>query len=476
MKTFFGWAVLSLAVVSGCTESPVIEATTPTASEPTPSQVPTPVSEGKQPPLEKPPTASSEWGKFLGPTGDGKSSETGILTKWPEAGLPIVWQRKLGTSYGICAVAGGKVFQFDRYGDKARLVCLNVTDGTLLWTHEYATEYVDSLGYNNGPRCSPIVDGDRVYIFGAEGMLQCVRVKDGEVVGKVDTEKKFGVVQNFFGVGSTPVVEGDLLLVMVGGSSKRAQQFGRLDLDRVVGADSGVVAFDKLTGEVRYKISSEMASYASIKLATIGERRWAFAFCRGGLIGFEPTWGKIDFHYPWRSRLRDSVNASTPVVVGNEVLISETYGPGSSLLKVRPGGYDIVWKDDDRVREKAMQTHWNTAIHHEGFLYGSSGRHSPNAELRCIEWKTGKVRWSEPGLSRASLLYVDGHFVCLDEYGTLRLIKATPAKYEVVAEAMMKGQDGLPLFKYPAWAAPILSEGRLFVRGKDRLVCLQLMK
>ncbi|MCL6549156.1 MAG: NAD-dependent epimerase/dehydratase family protein, partial [Alicyclobacillus sp.] len=127
-------------------------------------------------------------------------------------------------------------------------------------------------------------------------------------------------------------------------------------------------------------VGEELASYATPQLATIDGRRWCFVFARGGLLGLDPIQGTIDFHYPWRSRLRDSVNASTPVVVGNEVFISETYGPGSSLLRVRPGGYEVVWRDPPG-RDKAMLLHWNTPIFHEGYLYGSSGRHASDAEL-----------------------------------------------------------------------------------------------
>jgi outer membrane protein assembly factor BamB len=236
-----------------------------------------------------------------------------------------------------------------------------------------------------------------------------------------------------------------------------------------------VVAFDKRTGDVKYAVGDELASYATLQPATIDGRRWCFAFARGGLIGMNPLSGTIDFHYPWRSRLRDSVNASTPVVVGNEVFISETYGPGSSLLRVKPGGYEVVWRDPPG-RDKAMQTHWNTPIYHEGYLYGSSGRHASNAELRCIEWKTGKVMWSEAGLTRASLLYADGHFVCLGEDGVLRLIKATEKRYVEVARAVVREKpDGPELIKPPAWAAPILADGLLYVRGDDRVVCLRII-
>ncbi len=417
-----------------------------------------------------------DWPRFLGPTGDSKSPETGILTDWGECGPPVVWHRELGTGYGIGSVSEGRFFQFDRYEDQARLSCLDSRTGELLWKFEYPTDYVDLLGYNNGPRSSPVVDDGLVYLFGADGMLHCVRAEDGSLVWKVDTAERFGVVQNFFGVGSTPVVEGDLLIVMVGGSPPESQDLGRFNLDRAVGNGTGIVAFDKRTGEVKYTLSDELASYSTLKPATINGRRWCFAFARGGLVGFDPLRGEVDFHYPWRARLRDSVNAATPVVVGNEVFISETYGPGSSLLRVKPGAYEVVWSDPPG-RHKAMQTHWNTPICHEGYLYGSSGRYSGIAELRCIEWKTGKIMWSQPKLRLASLLYADGHFICLSEDGVLRLVQATPQEYVQVAESIVRETpDGPPLVNPPAWAAPILSHGLLYVRGDDRLVCMRLIE
>jgi outer membrane protein assembly factor BamB len=416
-----------------------------------------------------------DWPQFLGPSRDSKSTEAGILTDWGETGPPLVWHRELGTSYGIGSVSRGRFYQFDRFDDQATLYCLDAETGHFLWKFEYLTDYEDLLGYNNGPRCSPVLDEDRVYIFGAEGMLYCVGTADGTPIWKVDTAKQFGVVQNFFGVGSTPVVEGDLLIVMVGGSPPESQERGRYDLDLAAGNGTGLVAFDKLTGEVKYAATDELASYATPQLATIDGRRWCFALARGGLVGFHPGTGKVDFHYPWRARLRDSVNASTPVVVGDEVFISETYGPGSSLLRVRPGGFEVVWRDPPG-RDKAMQTHWNTAIYHQGYLYGSSGRHTGNAELRCVEWKTGRVMWSQPGLARGSLLYVDGHFVFLGEYGILRLVKATPDAFVQVAASVIRERTDSPqLIEYPAWAAPILSHGLLYVRGRRRLVCMRLI-
>ncbi len=423
----------------------------------------------------------SDWPYFLGPTGNGKSSETGLKTPWPAGGPPIVWTDTLGGGYCMPAVSRGRLFAFSSYGKQMRLQCMNAETGEHLWKYEYANDYQDMYGYDNGPRAQPLVDDDRVYILGPEGMLHCLRVVDGQVQWMFDTSKKFGVIQNFFGVGCTPVIEGDLLIANIGGSPPEDQNVPPGQLDRVEGNDSGVVAFNKRTGEVVYQFSNELASYASPTLATIGDRRWCFIFARGGLLGFEPTKGKLDFHFPWRATILESVNASTPVVAGDEVFISETYSLGSALLKVRPGGYDVVWKDEPRSRDKRMLLHWNTPIVHDGYLYGSSGRHPETAELRCVELATGKVMWAQPGLLRSSLLYVDGHFICLGEQGDLTLLRANPEKYDEVSRVPFGTGEagGAPaasrLLKAPCWAAPILARGLLYVRGRDRLVCLDLI-
>ncbi|MBX3413240.1 MAG: PQQ-like beta-propeller repeat protein [Pirellulales bacterium] len=426
--------------------------------------------------------AGEDWPCFLGPTHDSRSSETGLVTPWPRTGPPVLWHRRLGTGYGAPTISRGRLFVFDRVGDFARLACCESETGKELWKFEYPTAYEDLYGYNNGPRCSPVVDGDRVYLYGAEGMLHCLNIVDGSLRWKVDTTRDYNVVQNFFGVGSTPLLEGDLLLVQVGGSVP-----GRGDImsGNLLPNGTALVAFDKFTGKEKYRTGDELASYSSPIATTLDGRRWGFLFARGGLLGFDPASGKVDFHYPWRAKIAESVNASTPVLVGNRAFISECYGPGSSLLQYSPGKYELLWADDPRRRDKAMQTHWNTCVYHEGVLYGSSGRHAENAELRAIDLDTGQVRWSEPNLSRSSLLYVDRHFVCLTEYGELILLRATPEKFDVVSHSPIldlkagAGELAEPspqqLIRYPAWAAPILSHGLMYIRDENRLVCLELI-
>ncbi|MBI2823434.1 MAG: PQQ-like beta-propeller repeat protein [Planctomycetia bacterium] len=488
------FACLCLVAVLGCSRAPAEPAARSAHAQTVaaPSTVsPTPAA--AVPDASSPAAALSDlgtrkqgddWLCFLGPTANSRSRERGIITDWRRGALRVVWHERAGTGYGMPVISRGRLFQFSRFADKARLTCQKSETGELLWTFEYPTDYEDLYNYDNGPRCCPVVDDDRVYTFGAEGMLHCVRAADGHLVWKVDTTKEFGVVQNFFGVGSTPIVEGDLVICQVGGSTDDTRDVPPGQLDRVRGKDSGVVAFDKFTGQMRYKTSDELASYAGPVAATIAGRRYCFVFARGGLLAFNPADGKIDFHFPWRASILESVNASNPVVVDDLVLISETYGPGSALLQARPGGYDVVWSDKDRRRDKSLQTHWNTPVYHDGYVYGSSGRHSNEAELRCVELRTGKVMWSQPGLTRSSLLYVDGHFVVLAETGDLLLTKATPEKFDLVTGVALTlpdegekipGAGPRRLITPPAWAAPILSHGLMYVRGRDRLVCLELI-
>jgi outer membrane protein assembly factor BamB len=407
-----------------------------------------------------------DWPGFLGPTQDSKSAETGIKTDWGKQGLPIVWKCPLGAGYAAPSISNGRLFHFDRYGDQATLTCRKSETGELLWQFSYPTDYEDDYGYSNGPRCCPVVDQERVYIFGPEGMLHCVNSINGKLLWKVNTATQFNVIQNFFGVGSTPVVYHDLLITMIGGSPQNSD---RRDFANLQGNGSGIVAFNKYTGEVVYTVSNELASYASPIVRRINDLDYGLAFCRGGLLGFNPRTGEQWFTFPWRARILESVNASNPVVFGDKILITECYGVGTAVLRVKDKAVEVVWSDKDKGRQKSLECHWNTPIYVDGYIYGSSGRHLNTAELRCIEADTGKVCWRNRDFTRSSLLYVDKHFLCLTEDGHLHLFEADKQEYRERARMQLEE------WQYPCWAAPVLSHGLLYVRGRDQLVCLELI-
>ena len=412
-----------------------------------------------------------DWESFLGKNNNSFSPEKGI-TPWPASGPKILWGARMAEGYSMPAISRGRAFLFDQTKGIAKLRCCNSESGKELWAFTYESDYQDSYGYSNGPRSYPVVDGARVYILGPEGLLHCVDISTGKALWKINTVIDFGVVQNFFGVGSTPIIDGRLLLVPVGGSPKGSD---KNDFTQLKGNGSGIVAFDKFTGKIVYKFSDELASYSSPLITTIDNRKYGLHFSRGGLIGFEPATGKQDFFFPWRSRILESVNAATPVVIGNKIFISETYGPGSALLEVSKGAVKVLWDDETRGRDKSLMVHWNTPIHVDGFVYASSGRNKSNADLRCIELNTGKVKWSVPNLTRCSLLQVDGHFICQAEDGLLYLIKINPEKFEKISVAAFSA-NGVPLLQEPCWSAPVLAHGLLYVRGRNTLICIDLMQ
>ena len=418
---------------------------------------------------------SSRWPGFLGENRDGMSTERGIRLDWTAGQLPVVWKIDSADGYGIGSVADGKYCHFDSVNGLARLRCLNAHSGTEVWRFEYPSDYQDMYGYDSGPRASPLIDEDRLYIYGVEGMLHCLNVKTGEKLWSVDTIKRFGVVQNFFGVGSSPIIHDNLLLVMVGGSPEASQAVPPGALDRVQSNGSGVVAFDKVSGKIVYKTIDDLASYSSIQLVAGQGPTVALAWMRNRLYGFEPVSGKELFQFPWRSRKLESVNAMTPVVnQAGDVFISDCYEKGGVLIRLDDSGQpEIKWSDSGK-RDKSMTTHWNTPVLIKGHLYGCSGRHSSGAELRCVDLNTGAVRWSKSGLGRTTATAVDGYLVVLGERGDLRLVKASPNRYEEVTRWECKKRD--ECLEYPAWAAPIVADGRMYVRGKNQLICFQLSK
>ena len=425
-------------------------------------------------------TAGEDWPMFLGPTQDSKSTETGIITPWPEAGLKVVWAEESGEGYGAPSTSLGRLYHFDRVGNDARLRCLRAETGEQLWKFTYPCVYEDRFGYSGGPRCAPVIDEDRVYIFGPAGKLHCLNAISGDVIWKHDTNADFHVIQNFFGVGSTPIVEGDLLICVVGGSPAEQQDVPPQMFNEIDGADSGIVAFDKMTGELKYQSSDELACYASPVIREMGGRRVGLAFMRGGLLGFAPDSGDSLFHFPWRAKVWECVNASNPVVVDDQIFISECYGPGSALLQLNEAAnapkLDVIWSDEDKGRNKSLQTHWNTPIHLDGFLYASNGRNANPAELRCVEMQTGNVMWKhDPGIGRSSLLYADDHLICLGEYGDLLLIKVRNDEVEIVSRWQPQDANGRALLRTPSWAAPVLSHGLLYLRGADKLICVELI-
>ncbi len=426
-------------------------------------------------------TTGVDWSAFLGPTADGKSPEKGIQP-WPSSGPKIRWQSDLGEGYGSVAVSRGRVLLFERIGNEEICRCLQSETGKLLWRFAYPSNYRDKFGFDNGPRSCPVTDGRRVYLHGAEGMLHCLRLTDGKLLWKVDTFAAFGVIPNFFGVGNAPLIDGDKVLVHVGGSPPGSNKEGFTEL-----TDNGtsIVAFDKSNGKVLYRCGKDLASYASPQVATLHGKKIGLILARNALHGFDLQSGSDLFRFSFRSRILESVNASNVIVDQDSVFISECYGAGCTLQQITDFQLTERWSSPPRRRDTGLACHWSTPILVNGHLYGCHGRHESDAELRCVDWQTGKVKWrvapsfkaqvttgevEDITAGRGSLTLVDGHFVYLTEEGCLFLFKENADSYQQVSSWYGKSV----LFK-PCWSSPVVSHGLLYVRCEGRLVCFELI-
>jgi len=430
------------------------------------------------------PCFSEGWPGFLGPQANGISGETNLLQQWPSNGPPVLWDRKIGTGYGAPSTRGDLLVLHHRLADEEIVEGLEADTGKTVWRYAYPSHFIDPYGYNNGPRSTPLLTTERCYTFGAEGKLLCVELKSGKLVWQRDTSADWDVPPAFFGVGSSPILEGDKLLLMVGGQT-----------------NSGMVAFEAVTGKtlwqsvgaknwqgqtmfgwrgepkVNWQPWEKQASYSTPVAATIHGRRQILCVMRQGLVSLNPTNGEVNFSFWFRSPVTDSVNAMNPVVVNDLVLISAAYYKiGSVLLKVNPDGKGVeeVW------RGTSLEIHWTTPIYHDGFLYAFSGRNEPDAHFRCVEYKTGKVLWDRdeswpthstrtPSVyGRGSAILADGKLIVLGEGGLLGLFKVSPDSAQEI------GRFQVPQLHYPCWAAPVLSNQRLFLRSEDALVCFDV--
>lgn len=391
---------------------------------------------------------ASDWPQFLGPTRNGVYAGEDLARDWPPAGPPKVWEKPVGHGWSGPVVAGHKLILCQRQGDQDVVACLDSQTGNSLWTFAYPTSYQDDFGFDDGPRATPSIVSGRVYTFGAQGMLHCLNADTGKKLWSVDVKKEFDAGNGFFGMACSPLVEGEAVLLNIGGAK-----------------GGGIVAFNQTDGKLLWKTSNDEAGYSSPVAATFDGHRYALFLTREGLVAVDPGSGAAGFEYSWHSRNRMSVNAATPLVIGDSIFLSASYGTGAVLL--RPHGHDLekVWASDD-----LLSNHYATSIEFNGFLYGIHGRtdpgFSPRPQLRCIDLKAQKVRWETDSIGAASLIRAGSRLLILTEKGELVVAPASPDGFQPAARVQVLASE--------TRAFPALADGFFYARSKDRLICLDL--
>jgi outer membrane protein assembly factor BamB len=333
---------------------------------------------------------ADDWPQHLGPHRDGVSAEP-APEAWPAAGPPILWKRPVGQSFAAPVVAGDQVFVFHRYNDEVLLDCLRVADGRTVWSYRAPTAYRDDFGFSEGPRAAPVVTKDRIYLFGAEGDLVALDRANGARRWSVPTAERFGVDKGFFGAASSPLVVGDRLYLNVGGERNH-----------------GLVAFDTANGNPVWAAAADAASYSSAVETTFAGQAAILFFTRGGIVLAAADDGAILARHPWRSRSNSSVNAATPLVLGDRIFASASYGTGAVLLDTAGGALRPVWASDD-----ALSNHYATSVSYQGLLFGFHGRQEYGPSLRCIDASTGAIEWSIDRFGAGSILRVSDRLLVL---------------------------------------------------------------
>jgi outer membrane protein assembly factor BamB len=376
---------------------------------------------------------AADWPRWRGSNFDGKSAESVNKSSWGTEGPKELWRGKVGIGWSSMTVVGGRVFTMGNTSGTDAVVALDAKTGAEIWRHTYPCDEKDPNGYP-GTRCTPTVDGDRVYTVSRHGDFFCLNAATGKVIWSKNFEKDFKGSTPTWGYAGSPLVEGKLVIVEVGSG------------------DGAVMAFDKLTGEVAWKSGGGGAGYASPVPYTLEGERAVLIFGPEGLSSLRIADGKKLWDFAWKTSY--DVNASTPVVLGDKVFISSGYNTGCAMIQISGNKPVQLWKN------KNLRSHMATAVYRDGVLYGFDEN-----ELRAIDVKTGAVKWSEGRYGKGSLQMVGDQLLVFGDKGLLALVEVKPDAFKEVASAQILGGKS-------TWIVPVLSNGLIYARSGETLVAL----
>ena len=386
----------------------------------------------------------ADWTQWRGPSRTGVSTDTGLMTPWPPSGPPRVWAVSgLGAGYGSVSVAGDRIFVQGMQRGESVVSSLNRVDGTLVWSR--ALGRAGNSYEGPGPRGTPTVDGDRVYVLTEMGDLACLRRRDGSVIWQRNILEDFDGRNPPWLISESPLVDGDHLIVTPGGRN------------------AGMVALDKMSGRTVWVSTelSDQAGYASPVVADVDGVRTVMTFTSEAGVGVRAS----DGHLMWRYRrvANSTANITTPVFHDNKVFYTSSYGRGGALLALSAKDGEVGAEEVYFTRN--LQNHHGGVVLVDGYLYGFH-----NSTLTCVQFATGEVMWRSRSVGKGSLTYADGHLYVLSQSSVVGLVEASPAEY------VEKGRFRIPDRGWPSWAHPVVSGGRLYIRNQETLAAYDLLE
>jgi outer membrane protein assembly factor BamB len=389
-----------------------------------------------------------DWSQWRGPNQDGVSPETGLLQDWPASGPRLVWDvTGVGNGYSAVSTAGDRIVTSGEVNGQSSVICLNAKDGKQVWAEPIGKTGTPGCCNAGGPRTTPTIDkgANLVFAISQYGEVAALNFKDGKEVWKKDLIRDFGGRLPEWGFSSAPVVDGDKLLLSAGSAS------------------GAVVAVDKKTGKSLWQTAelTDEVHYSSVVIATIDGVKQYIQLTLKSLAGINPADGKL----LWRVKFPGNVAViPTPIVYGNLVYITSGYAVGCACFELKKNGNKF--EATELWTNKQMVNHHGGVIRVGPNVYG----HSDSKGWTCQDIKTGNVLWQDKTFGKGACAYADGRLILRAEAkGTVALIEASPAGYKE------HGKFDPPVgAAKDAWAHPVVSNGKLYIREKDHLFCYDI--
>jgi outer membrane protein assembly factor BamB len=384
---------------------------------------------------------AADWPQWQGPDRTGMSKETGLLKQWPANGPSVVWSSpNLGNGYGSVSVAGERIYLQGMSGGKSMVFALNRADGKGVWSKALGSAETNDQG--PGPRGTPTVDGDRLYVLTENGDLACLKT-DGTAVWQRNILKDFGGRQLRWLISESPLVDGANVIVSPGGPG------------------AGMVKLDKMTGKTVWqsKNLSEPAGYSSAIIAEVGGVRTYLTFTADAGVGVRASDGKLMFRYP--NAANGTANITTPIFFDNKAFFTSAYGTGGGLVDLTEQNGEVKAKEVYFTRN--MKNHHGGVVLFDGYLYGFD-----DTILTCLKFATGERMWRDRSVGKGSLTFAEGNLYIQGENNVVGLAEASPTGYKE------KGRFEIADKGLPSWAHPVISGARLYVRNQDTLMAYDI--
>ncbi|MDB5386072.1 MAG: adh [Planctomycetaceae bacterium] len=395
------------------------------------------------------PAKSAEWPQILGPDRNGISAETGLLNQWPAEGPKEVWRVPGGVGMSGLAISRGRLLTLVQRDGKQTVVALDANTGKPIWEQPVAPQYRNPMG--DGPRATPTIVGDQVFVFTGEGILLALNFQDGKIQWTHNVLKEHDGKEADYGMACSPLVVGGNVIVTAGAP------------------DATVVAYDVKTGKQAWVSGNDVAGYSSPALLNVGGKSQVVVYTGGSVLGLDPQTGANSWRYPYETNYE--CNIAIPLSIQGKIFISSGENHGSALLSLKPNGkkFDIseVWVSQGT--KSVLRTEWQTAILLDGYLYGMDnvGGAGPITHLTCINAATGERAWQQLRFGKGNLIAADGKLWISTMKGELVLLQANPKSYTEIGRKVIIGTTR---------QAPALAGGLLYLRDDKEIVCLDVKK